>query len=162
MAWTNPWTWLAGVKPTAADLNREIRDNLLAIGGPWTAFTPSWQATGGGAAIGNGTLTGAYIKAGGLCIGRIRLTAGTTTTYGTGFYNMGLPLALDSGQFWEAIGTCTVRDTSAGTSWALGAISASTSTMSACTATGGRLGPTVPVTLANTDIVSFEFCYEVA
>lgn len=31
MAWTNPKTWVAGIKLTAAELNAHVRDNLLAL-----------------------------------------------------------------------------------------------------------------------------------
>ena len=31
MAWTTPATWVAGVKPTAAWLNAQLRDNLAAL-----------------------------------------------------------------------------------------------------------------------------------
>lgn len=34
MAWTNPRTWVAGEKPTAATLNTHIRDNLAHLGNP--------------------------------------------------------------------------------------------------------------------------------
>ena len=33
MGWTNPRTWVAGEKPTAAVMNQHIRDNLLALNG---------------------------------------------------------------------------------------------------------------------------------
>lgn len=45
MTWSTPRTWAAGEKPTAAELNQEIRDDLNAIVpiGPngWTAYTPT-------------------------------------------------------------------------------------------------------------------------
>ena len=50
----------------------------------WTSFTPTWQASGTAPSLGNGTLTGYYKKIGRQVAVRINLTAGSTTTYGTG------------------------------------------------------------------------------
>ena len=89
MAWTSPRTYVAGEVITASILNTDHRDNLKAIGDPWTAYTPTW--TGTGFAIGNGTITGAWLSAGKLTLFRFIATIGTTTTVGTGAYSIGLP-----------------------------------------------------------------------
>ncbi len=124
MTWVDPRTWLAGEKLTAAKLN-ELRDALKAIGDPWTSYTPVWTGTSTNPVLNNGTLTGAGMNAGGLCIGRIRLVIGSTTTFGTGFSNFTLPFTLASGAQWEAVGTCSVRDASPSVGYAMGAFSAS-------------------------------------
>lgn len=91
MAWTSPATWVANTVLTAAQLNTQLRDNLKAIGDPWTSYTPAWTASGTAPAIGNGAIIGKYIAAGKLIHFRVVLTMGSTTTYGTGQYSISLP-----------------------------------------------------------------------
>ena len=86
-----PKTWLAGEKPTAATLNAEIRDAFKAIGDPWTAYSPSWTTSGTAPSLGNGSLTGAYRQTGKFVTFRIRLLAGSTTTFGTGEFRFTYP-----------------------------------------------------------------------
>lgn len=82
MAWTSPKTWAADDVLTASDFNTHIRDNLKAAT-EWTAYTPTWAATGGTPTIGNGTLTGRYLAAGDLCHFNLALTMGSTTSLST-------------------------------------------------------------------------------
>lgn len=112
MAWTTPRTWVAGEVPTAAILNTHIRDNLAAIGDPWTAYTPTWTAATTNPTLGNGTLEGHYIKAGRLVVFRVRLTFGSTTTVGDGTYTFSLPTAASTGGS-DAGGQGIARDDSA-------------------------------------------------
>lgn len=91
MAWTSPRTWLAGEKPAASVYNQHIRDNLKAIGDPWTSYSVAWTAGTSNPAIGNGTLTGAYMQAGKLTMLRIRIVMGSTTTFGSGEYRFSYP-----------------------------------------------------------------------
>lgn len=53
MAWTNPRTWVAGEKPTAATLNAHIRDNLSALNAKtqFGSATSASVANGAGADI---------------------------------------------------------------------------------------------------------------
>ena len=90
MAWTSPAVFIAHAKLTAAQLNA-VQDNLRAIGEPWTAYTPTWTTTGTAPSLGNGSLTGAYVKAGRLVVFRAVLTAGSSTTFGTGNWSLSLP-----------------------------------------------------------------------
>ena len=92
MVWTAPSTWLAGSVVTAAKLNEQLRDNLQAIGDPWTAYAPVWTAATTNPVIGNGTITGAYIQAGKFIVWRFAIISGTTTTYGSGNYSISLPV----------------------------------------------------------------------
>lgn len=92
MTWTIPRTWLAGEAPTAAILNEQIRDNFAAIGDAWTSYTPVWSAATTPPAIGNGSIVGAYLQAGKLVLYRFKITSGTTTTYGSGNYQVTLPV----------------------------------------------------------------------
>src|SRR3954447_19578174 len=89
MTWTAPRTWVAGEVVTAALLNTHVRDNLKAIGDPWTSYVPTLTNI----SLGSGTRAGAYMQAGGLVFGRARFQAGGTTTYPGGNLSVGLPVA---------------------------------------------------------------------
>jgi hypothetical protein len=67
-------------------------DGTLAVAATaWTDYTPTWASDGTQPAIGDGTLKGAYRINGKEMAIRITLKAGSTTTYGTGFYTWSLP-----------------------------------------------------------------------
>lgn len=78
MAWTSPRTWVAGETPSAATLNTHIRDNLKAIGDPWTSYAP----TVGGMTVGNATVTAGYVSTGKLTHFWIKLVFGSTSAMG--------------------------------------------------------------------------------
>lgn len=162
MAWTDPRTWLVGEKWTALLGNTHLRDNFKAIGDPWTAYTPTWAASGTAVALGNGVLTGAWMNAGKLVIGRVFLTMGSTTTYGTGNYTFTLPASSVVGAQWFPLGGCTCRDASGAATYGLAAFTAGSATVTGGTDAAGRLGQLVPFTWANTDTLAVGFMYEAA
>jgi hypothetical protein len=51
--------------------------------GLWSAYTPTWTATGGTPTIGNGSLNGAFAKTGRIVHFRFSLYGGSTTSWGT-------------------------------------------------------------------------------
>jgi hypothetical protein len=53
----------------------------------------TWSSTGTAPAIGNGSIVGGYAQVNKLVDFRILLTAGTTTTWGTGTLGLSLPVA---------------------------------------------------------------------
>lgn len=93
MAWTAPRTWVSGETVTAALLNVHLRDNLKALGDPWTPYTPSWTAATTNPTLNNGSKSGTFIQVGKLVMFRINITFGSTTTVGNGIYSFGLPVA---------------------------------------------------------------------
>ncbi|WP_418059937.1 hypothetical protein [Pimelobacter simplex] len=97
MPWNDPKTWLPNLVLTAAELNQYVRDNFKAIGDPWTAYTPAWTSSGTQPVLSNGSATGRYIQAGKLIIFRATITMGSTTTYGTGQYSVGIPTTSATG-----------------------------------------------------------------
>jgi hypothetical protein len=60
-------------------------------------YTPAWTATSGTApAIGDGTLTGQYMRRDGLCKVWINLTGGSTTSWGSaGFWEFSVPIGAE-------------------------------------------------------------------
>ncbi|MFI8531809.1 hypothetical protein ACIGMX_16405 [Streptomyces aquilus] len=87
-----PRTWIVGEVVSAATMNQEIRDQFNSMFAAWTSYTPTWTSTSTAPAIGNGTLTGRYMKIGRTVIVEINLIAGGTTTFGTGNYSFSLPV----------------------------------------------------------------------
>lgn len=73
----------AGDVLTAADLN--------AIG-TWTSYTPTWTSSPTNPAIGNGTLYGAYSQINEMVFVYIRISMGSTTTFGSGVWKLSLPV----------------------------------------------------------------------
>lgn len=76
---------------------------------PPIAFTPTWSATSVNPAIGNGTLTGFYVRNGATIDVTVELVTGSTTTYGTGTYFFTLPAptktVFGGNAFGEDVGT---------------------------------------------------------
>ena len=167
MAWTSPRTWVALEIPTAANMNAEVRDNLKAIGDPWTPYTPIWTCDGTAPAIGDGTLTGAYIAAGKLIHFWATLTAGTTTTYGTSNWRLSLPVN-EKPIRWTFPGNC--RDVSALNTYPMaGEWDGGTGTivMRLWPTTAGSTwrifnGGTIPFTWAAGDLLNISGSYEAA
>ena len=84
---TTPRTWVVGETVTAAYMNTEIRDQFNSFFGAWTTYTPTWIAEGGGGTnptIGNGSLTGRYLKIGRTVDWVIQLSWGSTSAAGGG------------------------------------------------------------------------------
>lgn len=100
MTWNTPQTWVAGPGGISALLlNAQVRDNLKAIGDPWTDWTPTWSGATTNPVIGNGTIDAAYLASGKLTHFRILITMGSTTTYGSGQWRLTLPV-LPTNQRW--------------------------------------------------------------
>jgi hypothetical protein len=88
---STPKTWAAEAL-RSSDLNAQIRDFVLAFGAG-QSYTPSWTGASSNPTIGNGTIVGAYTQIGKMVYFRIAITAGSTTTFGTGQYSLTLPVA---------------------------------------------------------------------
>ncbi|WP_371624040.1 hypothetical protein OG245_15115 [Streptomyces sp. NBC_01116] len=86
-----PRLWVVGEVVSAAIMNQEVRDQWNSVLDAWTSYTPTWTSSGTNPALGNGTITGRYMKVGRTCTVSFLLTTGSTTTYGTGTYLIGLP-----------------------------------------------------------------------
>lgn len=89
---------VAGLTETQTFLNKTLTDPTITFSGQnltaaWTSYTPVWSAITTPPTLGNGTLTGSYLKVGKTVFFDIRLTIGSTTTLGSGAYKFGLPVA---------------------------------------------------------------------
>jgi hypothetical protein len=142
----------SGHKITAADL--DAYENLT---GAWTSFTPTWTSTGSAPSLGNGTISGRYMRAGKLVIYRGRLDMGSTTTFGTGIWNFSLPATFDTNS--GHVGTAYLSDAS-GQSYP--AATAFFGSILFITANAGNVTATVPFTWANTDNLAWTVVYQAA
>jgi hypothetical protein len=136
----------------------------------WTSYTPTFSAAGVPAAIGNGTITGAYKQRGKTIQGRISFTAGSTTTYGTADLTISTPAGLNPvATGVNGIGSGWIFDTSAGAYYQCTVdnnngnnFSMRPFTLGGTYATIGTASGTVPMTFATGDTIKFFFSYEVA
>ncbi len=82
-------------------------------GSAWSTYTPSWTSSGTNPAIGNGKRVGRFDRVGRTVNVNAKIITGSSTTYGSGTYLIGLPvpaLTDDDGQ----VLMCEVRDVSTG------------------------------------------------
>jgi len=84
---------------------------ILPVIPNWQDFTTVWSSSSP-PAIGNGSITGKYIRIGDLVIFQGRIEAGSTTTFGSGQYSCTLPLPRDNTVSNQAIGNGWVRNVS--------------------------------------------------
>lgn len=155
MAWTSPRTWVAGEVVSAALMNAHLRDNLKALGDSWTSYTPTmanWST-------GNGTLTGSYLNTGKLVIFRVKLTAGSTTSF-SGAPTFTLPVTAVSTRCLAA--TCNYFDSSASAYAGGWAFNSSTTVMLLRNDASAALSSTVPFTWATSDELLIHGTYEAA
>ncbi|MFB6618796.1 MULTISPECIES: hypothetical protein [Bacteria] len=160
-----PKTWIVGETVTAALLNQEIRDQFNSMFDAWTTYTPTWTATTN-PALGNGVLTGRYLKVGRKCLADIRLEMGSTTTYGSGAYAFSVPFAATSAVV-DYLGTA--RLAAGASTWAGQAVMSAGSTVFSCTfptsATDSRAASmtgAAPSTLAAGHILRAQIEYQTA
>lgn len=165
-AWTtSPRTWSVGETVTAANLNAQLRDMQNAFGA-WTSYTPSWTATTTNPVINNGTLVGYYTQIQKTLFFRTQITAGSTTTYGSGAYVLSLPATAASGT--DQLVDAMAFDSSTGFLYrGIGRISAGAATITRTQFVDGAASSagwttTVPFTMASGDQVWFTGAIEVA
>jgi len=84
---TSPVNLPAGSTIFASNL--DSYENLTSA---WQSYAPTWGSSGTAPSLGNGTLTGHYMQAGKLVMIRTVLTIGSTSTLGTGAWNVSLPV----------------------------------------------------------------------
>lgn len=166
MAYTAVPTSIAGDILTAAWQNTYIRDNLAWIAAAgisgWTAYTPTWTATGTAVALGNGVLDGRYRKMANSVELRMSLTMGSTTTYGTSEYRWALPVtavAYAGGAI--VLGSVVVLDSGTTRYTDMEVVFAST-TLILVRRANTIIGQLVPHTWAVNDIIDIGISYEAA
>jgi len=137
----------------------------------WAAYpsTPTWTSTTN-PVINNGTIVGQYVQLGKTVHFRVKITMGSTTTYGSGGYSIGLPVAHNHGAE-SAIGRVHMLDSSGPSRYAAYAytVSANSDTVflsytnaAAAQNTSSGITATAPFTWASGDILTVTGTYEAA
>ncbi|MFB7219333.1 hypothetical protein [Streptomyces sp. NPDC056227] len=160
-----PKTWVVGEVVTAAIMNQEIRDQFNSMFGAWTSYTPTWTAATTNPTIGNGTLTGRYIKVGRTVTVSLLLIPGSTTTYGSGVYLFGLPFPAAS----DVVSCLGAARISGGATWIGHMLVGSSATSANLTFSnttadtrGANMSDSKPETLAATAQVRATVTYQTA
>lgn len=136
-------------------------NNLLTPG--WTSYTPSWTAATSNPVINNGTIVGRYRRVTGadLVIVEVRITMGSTTTYGSGAYWVSVPVTPSATATLNATGACYTLD-SGTLDKAAAVVFEDNTKVKFVSATAGVFQPTVPQTFANGDQIRYQISYEPA
>lgn len=121
----------------------------------WTASTPP--------AIGDGTIAGTYMRFGKMVYAHIKITAGSTTTFGAGEYTVSLPYTANG-----STGVGAVLLTDDGVAWHAGVCRLSSTTTLKChfgaytNANGGAWNATFPQTFGSGDFIEISITYQAA
>jgi hypothetical protein len=142
----------------------------VAQPGVWTDFSGSflWTGTGSNPAIGNGTIATKWAQFGKMVVYRGFVQAGSSTTFGTGNWEINYPVTpvtTPGSSLGGLVGAAFVFDNSATATWAAAVISSTTSVARVLVtnaAAAGYLTPTNPMTWAVSDRFSWTFIYEAA
>lgn len=119
-------------------------------------YTPTWTGSVTNPAIGNGTLSGTYVKIGRLVHVDILMQTGSTTTYGSGVWSFSLPFTATS-----TAGAGVVSALDSGTANRVGAVQILTTTTIGMVSDGGgnNWGALIPQTWANGDYLKASISY---
>ena len=118
----------------------------------------TWTASGTNPAIGNGTLVNNYTVIDGVIENNITLTAGSTTTFGSGQWSFSLPYASPV----DAVGSAWIND--AGTAFFVGTalVFAGASVVNVFTPNSGAgIGAAIPMTWASGDRLVIKLSYSI-
>jgi hypothetical protein len=122
-------------------------------------WTPVWTGNTTNPSLGNGTITGSYTRIGRLINATIRLTIGSTTTFGSGNYYFSLPKPVGGTGMAFFFG---VRQ-GVGYYTLMGPVEVglATTLLLANGGSGLSLNPTYPATWAATDVFTINVVYTV-
>jgi hypothetical protein len=121
-------------------------------------YVPTWTGSISNPVLGNGTLTGEYFIANGMCQVTVTMTAGSTTTFGSGFWFFTLPITCRS----IATQYGSARALDAGTLYYVGATDAAGTVLSATfDQTNTQVQSNVPFTWASGDSLSMTVSYPI-
>jgi len=110
MAWVDPTNVATGDVLTASKWNQDVVANWQAVGGAWTAYTPTWTNL----TVGNATQDSRYIKVGRLVMVNLKIILGSTSSVGS-IPEFSLPANLDASYgTGDTIGDLQLQQVSAG------------------------------------------------
>lgn len=147
---------LSGALLDPDDFTRTIR-----AAGVWTTYTPEWSSSGTQPALVNGTLTGRYLVLHHQLVrAQIRLTMGSSTTYGTNvyFFTLPFPASADSilynagGSSWGL--DAAVKETGGVTKLESNGLAFRCSAAPVASGVADNWGQTVPFTWGSGDVLT--------
>lgn len=150
---------------TASFWNTEIYTRWTDLYAAWTSWTPSWTGSTSNPSLGNGTLNAAYKRAdtAKTVTIRLRLAAGSTTSFGSGQWSFSLPSGLVPVTPQGITGH--ILDSSSSNRYACTAYVTNTSSgIVERIAVNGTLGVSgaIPMTWANNDQLLLSGTYEIS
>jgi hypothetical protein len=151
------------IQALAEAIDTDVNNVVVEVEGAWSAFIPSWVASVN-PSIGNGTRLGRYRNAGKTVHFNIEITMGSTTTFGTGQWLIGLPAigAVQSTSPGYAFSAHAI-DTSTSNRYVLGCELDNTARVRLFVSGGSTVvGAAVPFTWATTDILRISGTVELA
>lgn len=166
-------TIAGNVDVTSSASNAVVMNNLFAAGAVTTnsgniadaildqtnvSYTPVWSSSGTQPVLGNGSISGSYDRNGADIHAYGQLIIGSTTTFGTGVYQFGLPFTNVGGTH---IGTALILDS--GTLYYTGvALTDSGQNYVEITinATNAQVQQGVPITFAAGDVIRWDVTYK--
>jgi len=147
----------AKVANAQVDAAAAIAQSKLAFDAVQT-YAPTWTGSAVNPAIGNGTITGRYVQIGKMVWLRIKMLAGTTTTFGTGDWRFTLPVAAAA---QDAGATATFFDSSASAVYhGLARFNGSLLRAYTNASPAVLVDPTNPFTWATADFCELDLVYE--
>ncbi len=123
--------------------------------GNWQIYTPTWSGT-----LGNGALSGSFVKIGKLVVFELRLTWGTSTTHPASLQSFGLPTS-SSHTGWAV--PVQIRDDSGPQEYSGTGRISSTGVVAIAVQTAtnnGRISDAHPFTWADADTIRITGLYE--
>lgn len=125
------------------------------------SWTPLFSAAGGGADLGNGTLTGSYTLSGRAGLAEITFMPGSTTLFGTGAFQFTGPFAERSSTPERALGNARLTDNGVGFFLALAEMVSGSNLISLYTnGSNVQVGATSPFPWANGDSLRMSIPFE--
>ncbi|MFE4658371.1 hypothetical protein ACFRFJ_17035 [Streptomyces hydrogenans] len=91
----------------------------VLTGGAWQTYTPAWTASSSNPSLGNGSIGGQYSRVGDTVSFHVKITSGSSTTYGSGTWSISLPVQAAAGV--DALGTVMIGDATSSSAYSLGA-----------------------------------------
>lgn len=160
---TTPRTWVASEIVDATEMNTEVRDALTGLQAAWDTYTPTWTANTTNPSLGNGTRVGRFLRIGKTVHVRIEIVAGSTTTFGSGFFILSLPVAARTTAGSDGMpGSVYLLDASGGARQFGGVILQSSTSVRMFGPTGASIDSATPWAWATTDAITVDFIYEAA
>jgi hypothetical protein len=158
-------TFTAGVNTGNVARLNDFRDAIKATSEALTTYVPSLA---GITAIGNGTMTASYQRVNKLVRGHVKITMGSTTTFGATTFLIGLPVATHAN--WATncpVGSAFFFDNSVGSATRTAGVAVTVSSttvmlLAANLASNQTVTNLVPWTWATSDVLSLNFEYESA